>query len=179
MRRAEGAAVSKRNVANLLGALATLIADRVAEAVAQDAAELPKRTALAVLAKYPGCSIEELRVSLDLSHSGCVRLVDRLADTGLVTRKASSDGRAVALHLTRSGRKATSETVECREQVLQEMLGVLSEEERKQLAGIALTLLDRSVLVPQAAMRTCRLCDYDACVRCPMHKFLVEEEPAS
>jgi DNA-binding MarR family transcriptional regulator len=179
MQRAERAAVSEANAANLLGALATMIADRVGAAVAPDASDLPRRTALAVIAKYPGCSIEELRVSLDLSHSGCVRLVDRLADTGLVKRKASGDGRAVALHLTRSGRTATSATVACREEVLQTMLSVLSEDDRKQFAKIAIKLLDRSVLVPLAAMRTCRLCDYAACVACPMDKFLAGEHAES
>jgi hypothetical protein len=37
-------------------------------------------------------------------------------------------------------------------------------------------LLDRNVVVPRAAMRACRLCDYDACVRCPMHKFASEAD---
>ena len=170
MRRAERGALSDPNIANLLGALATLIEDGVEAAVALEPGELPKRTALALIAKYPGCSIEELRGPLALSHSGCVRLVDRAVDAGLVERRPSEDGRAVALHLTRRGRTANDATVECREKVLQRALGVLSEDERDQLGAIATKLLD-SVVAPQAAMRTCRFCDYDACVTCPMQKF--------
>lgn len=170
MRRAERAALSDANIANLLGALATLIEDGVEAAVALDPRELPKRTALALIAKYPGCSIEELRGPLALSHSGCVRLVDRAVDARLVERKTSEDGRAVALHLTRRGRTATGATIERREKVLQGALGVLSDDERNQLAAIAAKLLD-SVVVPRTATRTCRFCDYDACVKCPMQKF--------
>ena len=32
-------------------------------------------------------------------------------------------------------------------------------------------LLDRNVVIPRTAQRTCRLCDYEACVTCPMQKF--------
>lgn len=179
MRQSERAALSDANIANLLGALATLIEDGVEAAVAPDPGELPKRTALALIAKYPGCSIEELRGLINLSHSGCVRLVDRLVDAGLLERKASEDGRAVALHLTRRGRTASIATVERREKVLQGVLDVLSEDERNQLAAIATKLLDRGVLVPQAAMRTCRFCDYHACVKCPMHKFSSRDDVES
>lgn len=169
-----GAAMSDANIANLLGALATLIADGVGAAVAPESDEVPKRTALALIAKYPGCSIEELRGPLALSHSGCVRLVDRTVEAKLVERHASNDGRAVALHLTPRGSATATTTVERREEVLQHMLGVLSETERKHLAAIAMKLLDRATATPSAAARTCRLCNYAACVHCPFRERFVD-----
>jgi MarR family transcriptional regulator, negative regulator of the multidrug operon emrRAB len=158
------------NTANLLGALVVLISDQVTESLARDQS-LTDATALSVLAKYSDCSVEMLRVPLALSHSGCVRLVDRLEIAGWVQRRAAADGRAVALHLTRKGRDAAGKVSQRREQLLQRMLAGLSAPEQSTLAGLVTKLLHREVAIPALAMRTCRLCDYEACKVCPMHKF--------
>jgi DNA-binding MarR family transcriptional regulator len=155
------------NLANVLGALASSILDDVGEALAMSPGGLPQSTALAVISKYPGCSIEELRGPLELSHSGCVRLVDRLVAAQLVERRQTTDARAVALHLTRRGRVAASKTVALRADVLQRFVRVLSPREREQLASIATKLLDAATSTAREAGRTCRLCDYEACVECP------------
>jgi MarR family transcriptional regulator, negative regulator of the multidrug operon emrRAB len=52
-----------------------------------------------------GGSIDALRRILGITHSGTVRLVDRLAGAGLVERRVGADARAVALHLTPQGRR--------------------------------------------------------------------------
>lgn len=163
------------NVANLLGALAVLVADDVSAAVARDHSPA-EAAALSLLVKYPGASVEELRGPLELSHSGCVRLVDRLESTGYVERRSGKDGRAVALVLTRKGRSAADVVMARRQDVLARALASLTAEERQTLGALVTKVLDRAVTVPRSAMRTCRLCDYDACERCPMHKF-AEPQP--
>ncbi len=79
---------------NLLGALATGVADRVRGA-ALDGTTFGGETAaaLVVVGHTPGLSINQLGRVLRLSHPGTVRLVDRLANAGHVARSlAPHDG---------------------------------------------------------------------------------------
>ena len=161
------------NVPNLLGSLAVLLADEVSDAVSRDHSPTAS-AAILVLDKYPGVSVEELRGPLALSHSGCVRLVDRLEGEGHVERRAGADARAIAISLTRKGRDAAALARARREEVLLSAVSTLTREEQEVLGELVTKLLDRNVVVPRTAMRTCRLCDYDACVSCPMHKFASE-----
>jgi DNA-binding MarR family transcriptional regulator len=163
------------NVANLLGALAALLSDEVADAVARDRSSV-ESTALSLLVKNPGASVEELRGPLELSHSGCVRLVDRLESLGYVERRSGKDARAVALVLTRKGRESAAASTARRQEVLVGALAALSPGEQQTLGALVTKVLDRAVVVPRTAMRTCRLCDYDASEHCPMHKF-ADAEP--
>lgn len=161
------------NLANLLGSLAVLLTDEMSDAAAR--AQSPTASAaLLLLQKYPGSSVEELRHPLALSHSGCVRLVDRLENDGIVERRAATDARAIAVNLTRKGREAAELARSRREEVLIAAVSTLTREEQATLGALVTKLLDRKVVVARTAMRTCRLCDYDACVSCPMHKFATE-----
>jgi MarR family transcriptional regulator, negative regulator of the multidrug operon emrRAB len=166
--------MNEENVANLLGALATMVTDGIVDAVARTPDMVGEQTALALLAKYSDCSIQELRDPLGLSHSGCVRLVDRLVASGYVKRRAAADGRAVALRLTRRGRAVAETTVDRRADVLLRLVGTLTGHERDALGKLAARLLDRGTPTPRAAGKTCRLCDYDACTMCPFReKFAI------
>ena len=73
---------------NVLGALALGLTDRMTTGSASDAAAL---SALHHFLRDP--SIDLVRQVLGLTHSGTVRLVDRLAADGLV-RRAAEIGRA-------------------------------------------------------------------------------------
>jgi DNA-binding MarR family transcriptional regulator len=167
--------VKAPNVANLLGALAVVVSDGVAEAVAHDHT-LGDATALLVLEKYSDVSVEFLRVPLGLSHSGCVRLVDRLVLSGLVERRdsPSQDGRLVALRLTRKGRDVAAQAGARREEALARVASVLSAEELVTFGVLIAKIVDGAVVAPRGALRTCRLCDYSACLECPMHKFAAD-----
>ncbi len=132
--------------------------------------------ALLVLEKYPDSSVEFLRGPLSLSHSGCVRLVDRLERDGLVERREGSDARSIATHLTRKGRDAASSAAARREDVLVRAFSALTAKERETFGTRAAKIVDRAVVSPRGAMRACRLCDYGACVECPMHKFASGEK---
>ncbi len=156
------------NLANVLGAFATRLADLVRASVTDTGHDASSAAALVHLSKYPGEAIEGLRPPLELSHSGCVRLVDRLAEAGLLERRDAGDARAVALHLTRKGREAAAEVLRRREEVLARALGSLARHERDALGRILQRLLPREVPTVAAALRACRFCDYGACRTCPL-----------
>jgi DNA-binding MarR family transcriptional regulator len=62
--------------------------------------------ALVALAHYPGQSVGGLARTLSLTHSGAVRLADRLEADGLAARTSPGPGRTLALQLTEPGRPA-------------------------------------------------------------------------
>ena len=158
------------NVANLLGSLVVFLSDQMVNLVSPDVSAAAS-AAIISLDKYPGASVEELRGPIALSHSGCVRLVDRLEAEGYLHRRAGTDARAVALVLTKKGRDAAASARARREELLLAAVQTLTPEEQQTLGRLTSKLLDRGVAAPLMAMRTCRLCDYSACTTCPMHKF--------
>lgn len=160
--------------ANLLGALSLAAADRLHRATAEAAqhgASAP--AALVALAGYlDGATLEALRQVLGLTHSGAVRLADRLDAAGLLARGPQPDARAVALRLTPAGRRAAARVQAAREAALAEVLAPLAPGERETLAGLHARLLAGLTPDRAAARRLCRLCDADACGhaegRCPV-----------
>ena len=84
---------SHQHAANVLGALSLVVADRMNAAVEAVVALGPSApAALAALHEFlDGGSVTQLSSVLGLSHSGTVRLVDRLAVEGLVERVGAQD----------------------------------------------------------------------------------------
>ena len=81
------------HLANVLGALATAIDDAVTAAI-EDATGLTGAAPAALIALHDllaGRSVDDLRHAVDLTHSGAVRLVDRLVADGLATRRPGAD----------------------------------------------------------------------------------------
>jgi DNA-binding MarR family transcriptional regulator len=119
-----------------------------------------------------GASIDALARVCGLSHSGAVRLVDRLAETALVERRLGADGRAVALWLTPAGRRAARRIRAQREAALEGALAPLGAAERAGLAHAAELVLAGMAADAPRGDRICRLCDTDACGRlrgdCPV-----------
>ena len=167
--------------ANVLGALALVLADRMADAVEDAAAQAESgATALSALVHVlpPDPSIDLLRQVLGLTHSGTVRLVDRLEHAGLVRRSAGQDGRSTAVRLSAAGRRAATRVTRERAGQLTGALAVLTNDEQEQLADLAGRVLaglgrDGAGGADGSVERwTCRLCDTTACGRlqgrCPV-----------
>ncbi|HEX2806036.1 MAG TPA: MarR family winged helix-turn-helix transcriptional regulator [Kineosporiaceae bacterium] len=157
--------------ANLLGAMALLLAD----AVLADAARAAGRSgaagaALAVLAQDPGLGIEQLRPPLGLSQSAAVRVVDSLVADGLAERGPGPDARSVAVRLTAAGDDQAQTVLRRRAALLEDSLAALSKTEREQLAVILEKILSRLTADRAQAERVCRLCDYSSCPQesCPV-----------
>ena len=93
--------------ANLLGALAIAVVDRLHEARAHDDGRgLTATAALSHLRLRPGQNIDFLARLLHISHPATIRLVNRLEDRGLLTRiLCADDRRGIYTELTASGIK--------------------------------------------------------------------------
>ena len=160
--------------ANLVGALAVALSDRVAEAAVRAGGHGASGPAALTALNGPagGASIDGLRRIVGLTHSGAVRLVDRLAAAGLVERRVGADQRSVALWLTPAGRRAARRVLAQREAVVEAALAGLPAADRAALVRAAERILPALAGGPEGERRVCRLCDSEACGRpagrCPM-----------
>jgi len=164
---------------NLLAALALGISDRIRETIEAGAEHgAMASAALNTVGFFPGESIDVLSKTLKLSHSGTVRLVDRLAEDGLVERKRGTDGRSVVLTLTRSGKKAFEQLRAKRREAASEIIDVLSANERAQLTHLAEKLLQSLTTDRASGDFICRFCEIESCPedRCPVHRKVISTE---
>jgi MarR family transcriptional regulator, negative regulator of the multidrug operon emrRAB len=155
--------------ANLLGAVGLAVADRI-EAAARDALNHAGETpaALVVIGYGLGPSNEELRRILRLSHSGSVRLVDRLVDDGLVERRRGRDNRAIALYLTNNGTALREELLRERLALLRPLLEPLTSQEQAVLGALLSKMLTALGQTDADRCTICRLCDDSVCIDCPI-----------
>lgn len=152
----------------VLGVTALAVVDRLRTSAAVGAVggEVAA-SALVHIQAWPGESVQGLASVVGLSQPATVRLVDRLVAQGLAQREQGRDRRTVALTLTASGSASADAVLAARAEALTPLLAGLSPAERRDLerlldrvtAGLA---QDRS-----GAVRTCRLCDRDACASGP------------
>jgi MarR family transcriptional repressor of emrRAB len=149
--------------ANVVGALALALADDLRAATERAGGHGGSGAAALVALDGPvaGSSIDVLSRVCGISHSGTVRLVDRLEAAELVERRLGADGRAVALWLTPAGRRVARRILARREAAL----AVLTPDERAALARAAETVLAAMAGRDAAEHRICRLCDTEACGR--------------
>lgn len=85
---------------------------------------------------------QELAERIILSQSGCSRLVDRLAASGLVEKRpAAADRRGVEIRLTAEGRRLTVVAARTNAEVVErEFADLLDDEELDQLGRVLATL---------------------------------------
>jgi len=156
-------------IANLLGALSLAVMDRIeqgAREIVGRGGETP--AALIVIGYGQGMTNDKLRRILGLSHSGTVRLVDRLVSDQLVERRPGKDGREVALHLTATGAAARRDLLASRISAVGSLLDVLSPAEAKQLGTLLRELLARQDTSEMDRFTICRMCDDRVCSNCPL-----------
>lgn len=159
--------------ANLLGALALAVSDRLREAAedGQDGLGAPEPAALVTLAHYPGQSVLSLARTLGLTHSGAVRLADRMQAAGLVRRDGSGRGRTLALGLTGRGQRAASRVLARRQAAAEQLVALLDPRDAAALEQLAGRLLAGITTDRASARRLCRLCDEPLCASaagCPV-----------
>lgn len=160
---------SHSRAANLIGALALAVTDRLRDddGPGHDGLAASQAAALVTLAHYPGQSITALGATLGLTHSGAVRLADRLEATGLASRGATGRGRTLALTLTQSGQRAAAQVLARRRASVERLVGQLDSSEAEALERLAGRLLAGLTTDRASAQRLCRLCDEPLCGRAP------------
>lgn len=156
-------------LANLVGAFALAVADRVAAAT--EAACGAGGAAAAVLVhldRHPETSVSDLAAVVGVGGSGGVRLVDRLASQGLVTRAPSpTDRRTVLLRLTEAGTQTARRVLHAREEAVRRTVEALGAEQRSALEQLLPDLVTALPSSRTDVLRTCRLCDVSACRQAP------------
>lgn len=153
--------------ANVLGALALVVADQITAAAAQAAGQsVSGATALSALAHFlHRPSLDRLHSVLGLTPSGAVRLIDRLAADGFVTRSAGPDGRTRSIVLTARGRRVAERVAAARAAVLQPLVDDLSTAEQETLRDLLSRMMAKVVAAKEGGAWICRLCDIGACGR--------------
>jgi DNA-binding MarR family transcriptional regulator len=157
--------------ANVLGALALIVTDQTAQTVAAMAGQsVSGAAALSALHQFlDRPTLDQLRKVLGLTHSGAVRLVDRLAGAGLVTRGSGDDGRSRSVALTEAGQRVAERITAARAALLSDALGGLSPTERRTLHTLLGRVMANIVHSKEGGAWICRLCDLDACGRADGH----------
>ncbi len=158
--------------ANLLGALGIVLSDALADAAAPAGGTTTATALVALAGPSAGASIDALAGVVGLSHSGTVRLVDRLVADGLAERGRGADQRSTALVLTPAGRRLARQAQRRREANLQFIGELLTDDQQSALAEGAERVLAEFGATRGAEARICRLCDLEACGRsrgeCPV-----------
>jgi DNA-binding MarR family transcriptional regulator len=160
---------SYSRAANLLGALALAVTDRICEADEQapEGIDASQAAALVTLAHYPGQSITAICATLGLTHSGAVRLANRLEAAGLANRASAGQGRTLAVTLTDQGRRAAMRVLAGRGASVRQLVAMLDPDDARALERIAGRLLAGITTDRASARRLCRLCDEPLCARAP------------
>jgi MarR family transcriptional repressor of emrRAB len=161
----DAAANDSRHTANILGALAVLIQDRVESAWQSDLDLSPMAAAALVqIDGEPGCPIELVAGRIGLTHSATVRVIDKLAERGLVEKdRARKDARAQSLTLSKAGKRVAQQLHAARNRVTDDLLAGLDSAQRKAMEGAISAILHRTVEPGREADVTCRVCDDRRC----------------
>ncbi|MDQ6927813.1 MAG: MarR family transcriptional regulator, partial [Actinomycetota bacterium] len=160
---------------NVLGAFALALADSVRDATeaATDMTGAAPAALVALEQFLSGRPTEDLAQAMGLTHSGAVRLVDRLAGAGAVERQPGRDGRSGAIVLTAAGRALSRRITEARAAAISATLEGLAGKDRRVLLELVETLVT-TVTAQRLEARTrgdepagwlCRVCDFASCGR--------------
>lgn len=160
---------ARRRDANIIGAAALAITERVASASQSQSLEgapHSSRAALSAMRSFlDGPTVEDLRRVLGLTHSGAVRLVDRLCESGLARRDAGHDGRTRQVRLTLQGERAADRLIAARLDAIDALTRGLSAAQRAALVEALSTMIANLVDTKDGGAWLCRMCDTTACGR--------------
>ena len=118
---------------------------------------------MAIGGEGAGMTIDALARRVALSHSGAVRLVDRLVREDKVLRSRGLDQRTAALALTPKGYRAVRRILARRQLELESLLSLVPDDEEQKFVEIVEQLLRRLGDEADNRDRICRLCDHDLC----------------
>jgi DNA-binding MarR family transcriptional regulator len=171
---------SRAATANVLGALALVITDQLDAATSPAGGGGSAAAALSALDQFlDKPSVTRLRDVLGLTHSGTVRLLERLDVAGLIARGAGPDGRTRSVRLTSRGRHTARSAARHRAVYLDAVLGALTATEVQALHGLLARMMTEAVNLKDGGAWICRRCDLGACGRsagnCPAATAAVDK----
>jgi DNA-binding MarR family transcriptional regulator len=150
------------HTSNVVVAWIATAQDRLDDGVADLGLHPRELTALTLVHNHDGCSLEWLRARVGLTQSGTVRLVDRLAARGLLTR-GTSTGRGGALRVTPAAVDLLDRWRQARDDIVDGLLGGVPAGLRQSIVdGMAAALLTRGRRRVEADV-SCRRCTWAEC----------------
>ncbi len=151
--------------ANLLGALAVGLAERIETAMQRSVdCSVSGVAALQWIHRGPGLRNEELSQLLGMSQSSAFRLVSMLVAGGLVLREADPrDGRAMRLRTSEVGARAALRATLARSQATRSLIAQLPRAWLPRLIRMTERALTVMADDPWTGLRMCRLCHWAAC----------------
>jgi MarR family transcriptional regulator, negative regulator of the multidrug operon emrRAB len=160
---------------NIVGAFALALADGIRDAT-EAAAGMTGAAPAALVALdqfLAGRPTRELAQVTGITHSGAVRLVDRLVDAGLVERRAGRDARSGSIVLTTRGRELSRQVTAARATAVRTVLERLATDDNPALLALMETMvanltairLDAAAQPDEPRAWMCRLCDLESCGR--------------
>lgn len=164
---------------NIVGALSLVLSDEIRKAVNEVVgASGETAAALIMLGPNGGLSAGEVAQALAITPSGVARLIDRLANDGLVVRRSGLDQRVVVLELTAEGRRLRSLALEARERTLKRCLHGISDSEIRYASPILEKMIRNLLVDSRYCYRFCRMCDEGACdPHCPVEEHKTQIRP--
>jgi MarR family transcriptional regulator, negative regulator of the multidrug operon emrRAB len=162
---------------NLLGAFVISVYDQMVQRIETEESISPQAaSALVVIGFNRGRSVDFLSGALQLSHSGCVRLVDKLQEAQLVDRREGQDRRVVELYLTSTGQERMQSILRTRRRYLDGLLKSLSARQVKQFTDQIAVMLFEITTGDEHAEAMCRFCDETVCPQdsCPITLAVVK-----
>lgn len=163
--------IRRKTTANILGALATALNDKISRTLAQTHQHGESQSAaLMTIGTRPGMTIASLSEIIGKQHSTTVRIVSGLEANGLVRRAASQDdARQVELYLTDTGSKRYEDLQKTRLAILTRHLNVLTPSDQRTLHRLVDVLLESTTDDLSGARHICRFCDHSVCreTTCP------------
>ncbi|MFF5292039.1 MarR family winged helix-turn-helix transcriptional regulator [Paractinoplanes globisporus] len=158
------------HISNVVAAYVLTVHDQLRGGMRYAELEPREVAALTLVAEHDGCSLDWLRSRIELTQSGTVRLVDRLAGRDLL-RRGVSTGRGVPLHVTERGADSLRRWRGERDRIVDELMAAVPAEQRGLLVdAMAGVLAGQQRRRPQADA-ACRTCSWQVCGRdCPVDR---------
>lgn len=149
---------------NAFGGLVVGVSDVVTRTMTEKTG-LDEVTTVALLAVHtrPGQSVGALAQLLGTTHSGGVRIVNRMHHAGLVDRRPGPDGRTAALHATGRGDELSVTALEVRRAALSDLMSNLAPVQVEALTGLIDDLAPALARTRAEAQRVCRMCEHAVC----------------
>lgn len=158
-------------LANLLGAFALALSDRLTDISEQSTGQTASvPAALIQLGSFANGSMNKLQSSLAASQPNTTRTVQKMEHAGLVNVASNTgDKRGISVQLTPMGELLREKALQARESELLKYINALTESQKEVVQDFLQVVLKD--LTPDRASSdfTCRYCDLEACPQdvCP------------
>jgi MarR family transcriptional regulator for hemolysin len=143
----------RRNISLKLASIARQMRAHFDEAVAELGVTRSQWTVVMAVSRRPGLTQRAVAEALEISEASAGRLIDRLANEGLVERRPKEDDkRAYAVFLTDAGERLTGQLSEVGRQSESTAYGGIPEEDLQQLEKLLETIAGNLVCKPEQAI---------------------------